>query len=492
MNPFRKKTPAQPGQPRKRIFTTDIALPLDGNSYADMAARTFQRTLDPKSVAIPEGAAFDADQLQVAKVQFQDYSQNVPEATFGWYGGQGFIGYQTCAMIAQNWLVDKACTMPARDAVRNGFEISVPEDVEVDDQKIADLKKCDKRYRLMDNLVDFVRFGRIFGIRHAMFLVDGINYELPFNIDGVKKDTYRGISQIDPYWISPELDISAASNPADPYFYEPTWWRINGVRVHRSHLMIFRTCEVADILKPTYFYGGIPIPQKIYERVYAAERTANEAPMLALTKRTTAIHTDLAMAEANPSAFFNRINLWAYMRDNYGIKVLGEEEVIEQFDTSLQDLDAAIMTQYQLVAAASNVPSTKLLGTTPKGFNATGEYEEASYHEELESIQAHDLTKLVDRHHQLCIRSELQDKFPVEIAWRSLDVPTAAELAEINMKKAQTGAALINSGAIDGVDEHNRLVHDADSGYTSLTEVGDVSELTPPPGSEEESNDDDK
>ena len=60
------------------------------------------------------------------------------------------------------------------------------------------------------------------------------------------------------------------------------------------------------------------------------------------------------------------------------------------------------MSQYQLVAAAANVPATKLLGTTPKGFNATGEYEEASYHEELESIQANDLSRLLARHH-LCV-----------------------------------------------------------------------------------------
>ena len=30
------------------------------------------------------------------------------------------------------------------------------------------------------------------------------------------------------------------------------------------------------------------------------------------------------------------------------------------------------MTQYQLAASVANVPATKLLGTQPKGFNATG------------------------------------------------------------------------------------------------------------------------
>ncbi len=34
-----------------------------------------------------------------------------------------------------------------------------------------------------------------------------------------------------------------------------------------------------------YNYFGVSVPERIYERVYASERTANEAPQLAMTKR---------------------------------------------------------------------------------------------------------------------------------------------------------------------------------------------------------------
>ena len=117
-------------------------------------------------------------------------------------------------------------------------------------------------------------------------------------------------------------------------------------------------------------------------------------------------------------------------------------------------MDAAIMTQYQLVAAASGVPATKLLGTSPKGFNATGEFEESSYHEELESIQQHDLSPLVNRHHLLLIRSHVAKEFKIkpfntEVAWKPVDSPTAAEQADINLKKAQTDETLAKvSGAL--------------------------------------------
>lgn len=456
------------------FFSTDLVL-TKGNPAATLQSAinmTFQKPLP--TVTTEGGEAITMDESTGNKAQFNN-GIAIPEAQVAWYGSQSFIGYQVCAILDQQWLIDKACLMPGRDAVRNGFEVST--DAEVAPEILAQLTKMDQEFKLNKQLVEFVHMGRVFGIRIAMFLVESSDpdyYSKPFNPDGVTPGSYRGITQVDPYWTAPMLDGQAASNPADPGFYTPTWWMVNGRAVHKSHLVIFKTGELPDILKPTYQYGGIPIPQRIAERVYAAERTANEGPLLAMTKRTTAIHTDVAAALADQESFDSRIAQWVRYRDNMGIKILGTEEAMEQFDTSLTDLDAIIMTQYQLVAAAAEVPATKLLGTSPKGFNATGEYEEANYHEMLESIQTHDLTPFVERHHMLCIRSRIAPDnriapFNTEVVWKPLDSPTATEVADLNLKKAQTAQALSGIGAIDGQDERDRLIADPDSGYAGLS-----------------------
>ncbi|WP_218113698.1 DUF1073 domain-containing protein [Superficieibacter electus] len=345
------------------------------------------------------------------------------------------------------------------------------------------MKTLDKRYGLNRNLREFIRMGRIFGVRHALFLVDSDDpnyYAKPFNIDGVKPGSYRGISQIDPYWVTPELDRSATANPASLHFYEPTWWRLNGIgRVHRSHFCIFRANEVPDALKPTYNYGGVSIPQKIFERVYAAERTANEGPQLALTKRSTVLALNTAAAITDQAAFEERMALWQYYLNNYGVKIIDRGDTYQQNDTALGDVDTVTMTQYQLVAGAANVPSTKLLGTSPKGFNSSGSYEEANYHEELESIQENDLTPFAERHHQLTMRSDIAPRFGIapvdtEITWLPVASLTATEQADINLKKSQTDTALAQAGAVDGVDIRNRLIKDPDSGYSGLEAYEDT------------------
>jgi hypothetical protein len=444
-------------------------------------ARTFQQNPIVSPTPI-DGVAMDS--FGPGKFNFQ-FGTMIPNGQLSWYASQGFIGYQTAATLAQHWLISKACLMPARDAVRNGYEITVNDGTGVDEEILDDIRRADAKYKLNENLMQMIQMGRIFGIRIVMFEVESDDpeyYFKPFNPDGVKAGSYKGMSQIDPYWMTPELDADAAGNPASPYFYEPTWWRVNGVRIHRTHLVIFRTEEVADILKPTYVYGGIPVPQKIYERVYAAERTANEAPMLALTKRIDVLKVDLSAAASKESGFAQRMQQWVANRDNYGVKVIGHDDDMNQFDTGLADLDAVIMTQYQIVAAAANVPATKLLGTTPKGFNATGEYEEASYHEELESIQYHDCTPLIERHHLLLIRSEIAPKygiapFETAVTWNALDAMTAKELAEYNKLKAETGQVLMSTGAIDGMDERQRVINDPESGYNGME--GDVEIVEP-------------
>lgn len=485
MWPFNRNTPPQPA-PVEPVERKDPVVPAKSTFFAadtdpGELARNRRAYIDEKAFRVrPEhfhasGIAMDDYSPDNFKAAFNMGQQGANQTLLAWYVSQGFIGYQSCAIIAQQWLVDKACSQPGRDAVRKGYEITVNDGEDVPPELLDYIRKADERFGLVKQMEQFSFFKRVFGIRIALFQVDSTDpeyYEKPFNPDGVTPGSYKGISQIDPYWITPELDMAAVTNPESRHFYEPTWWRVSGKRYHRSHLVIIRGSEPADVLKPSYLYGGIPLTQQIYERVYAAERTANEAPQLALTKRTNTIHTDIAAALANQSEFEQRMNQWVYYRDNYGVKILGTDETMEQFDTALGDLDATIMTQYQLVAAIARVPATKLLGTVPKGFNSTGDYEEASYHEELESIQTHDLTPMLSRHHLLLSRSEIASKFgmspPITVKWNPLDAPTASEKATTNQAKAQTYALLQQAGAIDGYDIRAALIADPESGFNGM------------------------
>jgi len=443
------------------------------------APNPIKATIDDFPIYQPrQSATFDSAGVMVmdaedAPVMSKLNSQYaVPDQLQNWFMSQSFIGYQACSIIAQHWLVDKACSMPAEDAIRNGWEIkALGEDKALSKNDLDALRSRDVPFKIKQNLVELVRFKNIFGIRIAMFKVDSddpLYYDKPFNIDGVTPNSYRGISQIDPYWMTPMMTAESVADPSGIHFYDPEYWVISGKKYHRSHLIIARGPQPADVLKPTYVFGGIPLTQRIYERVYAAERTANEAPLLSLSKRTTALHVDVDKALANQSKFEEKLMFWVKYRDNHAVKVLGKDETMEQFDTSLSDFDSVIMNQFQLVAAIAKVPATKLLGTSPKGFNATGEFETISYHEELESIQEHDMAPMIERHYLILGRS-LGITTKLTVVFEPVDSVSATQQADLNDKKADTRQKYINMGATSADEVRDVLRDDKNSGFNRLS-----------------------
>ncbi|MCP4833083.1 MAG: DUF1073 domain-containing protein [Gammaproteobacteria bacterium] len=460
------------------IQTKDDSLALSRS--LDERIRTI---LAPPAFSTPDGQAMDSAHGQVVATMdsagvggaYGVGQQRMPEVLLSWYVQQSFIGYQSCGFLAQHWLVDKACSMKGRDAVRHGFNLAFDEGEDVTEDERSYIEKRDSFYDIKGNLERADKFKNVFGIRHVLFVVDSDDpdyYRKPFNAKGIKPGAYRGMSQIDPYWLAPLLDAEDVGDPASMTFYDPEFWIIAGTTYHRSHFVIMRGSEVSDIQKPSYIYGGIPLTQQIYERVYAAERTANEAPLLVQTKRMTVHEMDLASIAANPEAAQKTLEAMASFRNNHSIIAKNKGEKVEQLETSLADLDPVMMGQYQLVSAVCRVPAVKLLGTTPRGFNATGDHETSTYHEELETIQANDLSEIVTRHHECVSYSDFKPKYKKELLiehiWNPVCVTTDTERAEINNKNADTDSKLYEMGAVSDMEVRDRLIADDYSGHSGI------------------------
>jgi hypothetical protein len=128
------------------------------------------------------------------------------------------------------------------------------------------------------------------------------------------------------------------------------------------------------------------------------------------------------------------------------------------------------MTQYQLVAAAANIPATKLLETQPKGFNSTGEYEDDQYKLLLTSIQEDDYVPVLDMHYALLSKSKYGIIRDYTINFKEIDTPTEKERAEINSMEATTAATLVNAGVLSPEEVRDKLIKDPDSGFNDITD----------------------
>jgi phage-related protein (TIGR01555 family) len=412
---------------------------------------------------------------------------SISPVIFSWYATQTFIGYQACGLISQNWLINKGCAQIGLDAVRNGFTLNFDESVKVDAKQIADIEKLDRKYKLKKNLELASKFQRVYGIRHVLFVVgngyDEDYYTSPFDPANIPKGQYKGMSQIDPYWMAPQLSSANINSPASIGFYDPDFWMVAGDVYHKSHFVILRGPEVTDILKPTYLYGGLPLSQLMMQRVYAAELTADETPQLAMTKRMDVRKMDLKKAQANQTLFRKTISWIAQMRNNHSISIIGKDEEYERHDTSLSDLDDVTLLQYQIVAGIVNTPITELLGLSPTGLGSSGENETKSYIAAIEVIQENDLSPIVLQHHE-CLAASEGLKIGIEHTWNPLAVMSDKELAEIRKMNSETAGNYVDIGAIDNYEVRDGMIANEDSGYTGLVELdrpdGDRSELDDP------------
>jgi len=183
-NPFRRKPkpeapatskPEAPAEKRGGFYTADHLRGVDRSTlWRNIHDLAFQRTQkDLKIAAVGHAAGMDAQgSLNNTSSVYGFGAIGVPDAQAGWYASQTFIGYQMMALIAQHWLVDKAVTMPARDAVRNGYELTFNDGDAIDPSVIDKIRKADRRMRLKENMIQFVRMNRIFGVRVALFKIE--------------------------------------------------------------------------------------------------------------------------------------------------------------------------------------------------------------------------------------------------------------------------------------------------------------------------------
>lgn len=456
---------------------------LSHTEAQSLLAYSFQKPVQNisfKTVAVPgKGYAQDAPCEPIKAPALYGLEGFQQDIIFTFFAKYGFIGYQACSLLQQHWLINNACTIPNEDALRPGWKTTLTGGKDNADL-LQNLKNTEnKKYDIYAKALKWGRNRKIFGLALAYPVIDGVDTEKPFNIDGVKPGSFKGIAVIDPYWCMPEFDADTVRNPLDPDYFKPAYYVFNGRRVHRSHLLIWLNDEPSDILKPSYIYGGIPLTQQIYERVYAAEKSANEAPEILLTKRSTiAKSSNLDEALLNEHETAKKLTWMRKLLNNFGIWLTDYD--VHQLDTTLTGLCEIIDNQYKLVAAVAKIPEHKLMKTNPSGgLGNKGEFSTKDYRLEVCSLQEYGYKPFIERIEDIILRSEFGVKTQTDITFNELDLTDQTEKAALLTQKTQNLGTLIDKGIISPDEGRQSLIKDENSGFAWLPEDAPEDLITP-------------
>lgn len=398
-----------------------------------------------------------------------------------------FIGYQNCAILRQNPIVDKCCTMPARDAMSSGYKVLYADDGKK--AKIGELEsfvdRSQEEYQIQDACIRAEINSKQFGwaLIVPTFNVE-VDMENEFDVESIPRGSYTGMTVIDPYWITYDFDQASLTDPTSKFFYQPTWYSFpSGTkykRIHRSWCIKLINSPVADFLKPTYFFGGVSLAQQIYEAVYAYEKALNEAMLLLLTKRSYVADAEMSNYMANPQEVNAILEATSEIHSNYGIwvKQIGSE--VKQMDTSLTGLEEVVNACAQRICAIANIRSEKLFNMSIKGLNSSGTFELSDYKQYLKRIQKDDYLPIISRHNILMSKSEKGKVKKMITEFNPIDTPDELTKAKIREIDARTASMRLGGKITDIKEERIHLITDPNGGFSTLDpnppEISEVQE----------------
>ena len=386
-----------------------------------------------------------------------------------------FIGYQNCAILRQNPIVDKCCTMPARDAMSSGYKVLYADDGKK--AKIGELEsfvdRSQEEYQIQDVCIRAEINSKQFGwaLTVPTFNVE-VDMENEFDVESIPRGSYTGMTVIDPYWITYDFDQASLTDPTSKFFYQPTWYSFpTGTkykRIHRSWCIKLINSPVADFLKPTYFFGGVSLAQQIYEAVYAYEKALNEAMLLLLTKRSYVADAEMSNYMANPQEVNAILEATSEIHSNYGIwvKQIGSE--VKQMDTALTGLEEVINACAQRICAIANIRSEKLFNMSIKGLNSSGTFELSDYKQYLKRIQKDDYLPIISRHNILMSKSEKGKVKKMITEFNPIDTPDELTKAKIREIDARTASMRLGGKITNIKEERVHLITDPNGGFSTL------------------------
>ena len=128
-------------EPEREEYIGNATLPeIDRNKYMALSVQRTHADLKPD---MPKGVAMDSCRDLKQFNNIYSITNPIHDIIYTHFATQGFIGFQACALLCQNWLINKACILPAKDAIRPDYDLSyaTTDDMEeVDKDFLSEIK----------------------------------------------------------------------------------------------------------------------------------------------------------------------------------------------------------------------------------------------------------------------------------------------------------------------------------------------------------------
>ncbi len=339
--------------------------------------------------------------------------------------------HEADAMYLNDWLGAAVIDTIPDDAVRQWREISGLEGGD-----LIRFQEAEKEFQVSQTIAQAMKWARLYGGAGIIMGIDGTGeMHEPLDVERVRPGALKWLSLIDRWHLIPmQIDFS---NPLRPNWGRPERYTAYGGNdpVHRSRILFFYGTPLPYHLAiRSHFWGG-----SVLERVKDAIEHAGIA-QYGIAKLITEAKVDVfgvpnlfdrLKTKEGTAVVQKRFEIANLHKSVWNSILMDSEETYVQKTGALSQGLAGLLSQFlQVVAAASGIPVTRLLGTSAPGLNATGEEDTRKYYDRVSSIQGDTIEPVLKVLDQVMLRSVLgnaPDEFESEFEslWQLSDVDRA-------------------------------------------------------------------
>lgn len=348
------------------------------------------------------------------------------------------------ARFRGDWLSRKVVTAPIHDIFRPWRMWKAEAD------QITAIEEAETRHRVRVKLALAMIYDRLYGGSAIVIGVGNVDPMLPLVPEAVGKGGLKFLT------VLRRRDIQAGEIELDPFsnrYGEPKYYTltspVGSVNIHGSRVIRFNSLMRPDLETNPERWGD-SILQIIDRAIADAGLAATGVAELIHEAQVDIIRmaglSDNLSTDEGTALVTKRMQATNMLKSINNALVLDKEDEWQRHQTTWAGLPDLILTFLQIVSGASEIPVTRLLGTSAKGLNATGEGDARNYYDFLDGIRKDVLAPALEILDALLWRDALgsvpEDAYYEFGALWQMTEKEKAELAKTKAETAKTHASL--------------------------------------------------
>jgi len=371
---------------------------------------------------------------------------------------RGYLG-----TLYHNWLFGKVVDIPAEDMTKKWRVFDTPS---LDSEQLEAVKNAEKNLKIKKAFTSALKWARLYGGSAIILNMDERlgNIDTELDVEQITIGDLKSLLVVDRWDLSPHTINT--TNLLKKFRMPELYQLSNQGTIHSSRIIRFEGYELPWLeYQQNQFWGG-SVCNRVYDEVLNAKITTQSISSMIFEANIDVITVknlfERIMNKKSLDSLIKRFQLANVTKSiNKALIIDQDDETYKKVPTSFAGLPGMITEFLSVVAAAADIPATRMLGQSAKGFSATGEGDLKNYYDMITAKQESDLYDPLGQLDQILVRSVLGEypddwgfKFPP--LWQA----TAKELAEIEKLHMESDTGNINNGSILPYHAAARLLSD--------------------------------